>query len=108
AEDLLAGEAGDDLGDHGHAGEDHDVNGGVAVEPAEVLDEDRVAAELGVEDADAEGALDHDEDEGDGDDGGAEDLDDAGGVVGPDEEGEAEPGECGGPHLVDGDDEVEA
>ena len=41
-----------------HAREDHDVDGRVRVEPEEVLEEHRVAAERGVEDADAEDALD--------------------------------------------------
>ena len=36
------------------AGQDHDVHGRVRVEPEHVLEQDRVAAERGVEDADAE------------------------------------------------------
>ena len=38
---------------------------------------------------------------------GGEDEDDGGGVHGPEEEGESEPGEAGGAHGVEGDDEVE-
>ena len=57
AEDVLAGEARDQLADHAHGRQDHDVDGGVGVEPEEVLEEHRVAAERRVEDADAEGAL---------------------------------------------------
>ena len=57
AEDPLPREAGDDLADHAHSRQDHDVNGGVRVEPEHVLEEDRVAAELGIEDADAPEAL---------------------------------------------------
>ncbi len=37
--------------------QDHDVDGRVRVEPEEVLEQDRVAAERRVEDADVEGAL---------------------------------------------------
>jgi hypothetical protein len=54
AEDALAAEGGDHLGDDAHAGQDHDVDGGVRVEPEQVLEEKRVAALGGIEDADAE------------------------------------------------------
>ena len=53
AEDALAAEGGDDLGDDAHAGQNHDVDGGVRVEPEEVLEEKRIAALGGIEDADA-------------------------------------------------------
>ena len=49
-------------------GQDHDVDGGVRVEPEEVLEEDRVAAVLRVEDADVEEPLGADEEDRDGDD----------------------------------------
>ena len=61
AEDALAREAGDQLADHAHRRQDHDVDGRVRVEPEEVLEEDRVAAERGIEDADAEDPLEADE-----------------------------------------------
>ena len=57
AEDAAAAEAGDDLADHAHAGQDHDVDGGMAVEPEEVLEEQRIAAEIGIEDGNAAKAL---------------------------------------------------
>ena len=41
AEDPLAREAGHELADHAHGGQDHDVDRGVRVEPEEVLEEDR-------------------------------------------------------------------
>jgi hypothetical protein len=47
-----------------HARHDHDVDGGVRVEPEEVLEEHRVAAERGVEDAEAEHALHREEQRG--------------------------------------------
>src|SRR6185295_14657938 len=93
---------------HAHAGQDHDVHGRGRIEPEQVLEQDRVAAEVGVKDADAEEALDADQQDGDRHHGGAQDHDQAGGVVGPDEQGQPEPGQAGGAHLVDGDDEVQA
>ena len=43
------------------AGQHHDVDGRVRVEPEEVLEEHRIAAVRGVEDAEAEGVLDRDQ-----------------------------------------------
>ena len=54
AEDALAREAGDELADHAHGRQDHDVDGGVRVEPEQVLEEHRVAAQRGVEDAEVQ------------------------------------------------------
>ena len=81
----------------------------MAVEPEEVLEEDGIAAEGGVENADAEYALERDEGEGDGQDGRGQDEDDAGGVDAT--RGRAGGGTRSGPGqrmLVDGDDEIEA
>ncbi len=58
AEDRLPREAGDDLADHAHARQDHDVDGRVRVEPEQVLEQDRVAAQGRVEDADVQHPLD--------------------------------------------------
>ena len=44
AEDRLAGEDGDDVADHAHRRQDHDVDGGVAVEPEQVLVQERISA----------------------------------------------------------------
>ena len=57
AEDVLAAEDGNHLADDAHARQDHDVHGRMGVEPEEVLEEDGVAAELGIEDSQAEDAL---------------------------------------------------
>ena len=57
AEDALAREAGDDLADRAHRRQNHDVDGRVRVEPEHVLEQHRVAAERGIEDAEAEAAL---------------------------------------------------
>ena len=76
------------------------------VEPEQMLEQKRIAAEFGIEDSEVQRAFGHDENERDGDDRSAEDLDDAGGVMRPDEQGHAGPGHAGSAHAVDCDDEV--
>ena len=61
AEDVLAAEGGDQLADHAHRGQHHDVDGRVRVEPEEVLEQHRVAAERRIEDAEVEDALGRDQ-----------------------------------------------
>src|SRR5437667_10656266 len=77
AEDVLPREAGDELADHPHAGQDHDVDRGVRVEPEEMLEEDRIATQRGVEDAHVEHALDAEKSQHDGQYRGAEHLEQA-------------------------------
>ena len=108
AEDRLAREGRDQLAHHAERRQDHDVDGRVRVEPEQVLEQHRVAAARRVEDAEAEGALDEQHHDGDGDHRRAEHLDQAGGVVRPHEQRQAEPGHARRAHPVDGDDEVEA
>src|ERR1700722_7264395 len=107
AKDALAREAGEDLGDYTHRRQNHDVDGGVRVEPEQMLEEQRIAAEFRIEDAEMQGSLYRDQDDGDGDDGRAENLNDAGGVVRPDKQRQARPGHAGGPHAVDGHDKIQ-
>ena len=59
AKDPLLGKAGHHFGDDSHARKDHDVYGGMGVEPEEMLKEERVASYRRVEDSDAEDALEH-------------------------------------------------
>ncbi len=108
AEDRLARERGHELADDAHGGQDHDVDGGVRVEPEQVLEEDRIAAELRIEDPDVKRALGRDEKDGDRDDRRPEDLDDARRVMAPHEERQPEPREARRAHAVDRDDEVQA
>ena len=68
AEDALAREAGNDFGDHAHRRQNHDVDGGMRVEPEQVLEQQRIAAELGIEDAEMQRAFGGDQHDGDGDD----------------------------------------
>ena len=44
AEQRLAAEGRDDVGDHAHGRQDHDVHGRVRVEPEQVLPQQRLAA----------------------------------------------------------------
>src|SRR5208337_652344 len=55
-----------------------------------------------------ESSLDRHQHDGDGDHRRAENHDQAGRVVRPDEQGQAVPGEAGGAHAVNGDDEIES
>ena len=57
-----------------------------------MLEEHRIAAQGGVEDADVKDALAEEQQESDGQHRRAQNLDQAGGVVGPDEQRHAEPG----------------
>ena len=48
SENTLARKAGHDLADHAHRGQNHDVNGGVGVEPEQVLEEQGSPPSAGV------------------------------------------------------------
>src|SRR5271169_1118878 len=108
AEDPLAREAGDDLADDSHRRENHDVDGGMGVEPEQMLEEQGIAAKFGIEDSEMQRAFDGHQHDGDGDDRGSQNLDDAGGVVRPNEQGQARPGHAGSAHAVDGHHEIQA
>ena len=94
AEDALAREAGDDLADHAHAGQNHDVHGRVRVEPEQVLEQQRIAAQLRIEYADVESALQRHQQQRDGDDRSAQHHDESGSVVRPAEQRQAAPGQA--------------
>src|SRR6202041_2527183 len=108
AENAFAREAGDQLTHHAHAGQNHDVHGGMRIEPEHVLEQDGIAADGWIEDADVQQALQAQQENGDGDYGRAEDKNDTGGVHRPDEKRQSEPGEAGRAHFVNGYDEIQA
>ena len=54
AEHAPPREAGEHFGDHAHRRQDHDVDGGMAVEPEQVLEQQRIAAGGGIEDRQTE------------------------------------------------------
>src|SRR5580700_2702706 len=78
------------------------------VEPEQVLEQYRVSAEPRVKDAEVEEPFDRYEHDRDGDHWRAQDHDDAGGIVSPDEERQPVPGETGSAHAMNGDDEIES
>jgi hypothetical protein len=107
AEDLLPGEGGDDFTGHAHGRQNHDVDGRMGVEPEEMLVEQGITTECGIEDADVQHSLDHEEHQSDGQDRCGQKHDDAGGVEGPDHQRQPEPGQSWSAHAMDGDDEVQ-
>ncbi len=108
AEDLFPSKGRDDLADHAEARQDHDVNRRVAVEPEQVLEQQRVTTVSRVEDPDLEQPFDRHEDNRDRQYGGTKDEDQARRIVSPDEQGQAKPGHPGSPHRVDCHDEIQA
>src|SRR5207237_4292757 len=57
AEDGLARKSRDDLADHAHGRKNHDVDGRVRIEPEEVLEENRVAAQRRIEETEMKHAF---------------------------------------------------
>src|SRR5215475_13002438 len=77
-EDPLAREAGDDFGNDTHRRQNNDVDGGMRVEPEQVLEQQRVAAQFRIEDTEMQGAFRDNKDKRDRDDRRPKNLDDAG------------------------------
>ena len=50
AENVLVAEDRNQLADDAHARQDHDVHGRMGIEPEKMLEQHRVAAQLGIED----------------------------------------------------------
>ena len=86
AEDFLAREAGDQFADDAHAGQNHDVNRRVRIEPEQMLEQHGVAAQFGIEDADPPEAFDRHERECHREHRRRQDHDDAGRIHGPQEQ----------------------
>ena len=80
----------------------------MGIEPEQVLEEKRIATEFGIEDAEMQSAFRGHQHDGDGDDRRAQKLNDAGGVVRPDEQRQARPSHPRSTHAMDGDHEVQA
>ena len=107
AEERLAGEGRQDFRDDAHRGEHEDVHFRVAEDPEEVLPQDGLAAGGGVEEVGAEGAVEHELDQRDGDGREGEDDEDRGDERHPGEHRQAHHGHALGAHIDDGADEVE-
>ena len=61
AEHLLAAEGGDQLADDAHRRQNHDVDRRVRIEPEQVLEQHRIAADRRIEDAEVEQPLGRDQ-----------------------------------------------
>src|SRR6185437_4755652 len=57
SEDALAAEARHDFADHSHGGQNHDVHGGMRIEPEQVLKQERIATACWIKNPEIEGAL---------------------------------------------------
>src|SRR6202162_6298304 len=104
----FAREAGDQLAHHAHAGQNHDVHGGMRIEPENVLEQDGIAADGRIENADVEGAFQGHQSERNGDNRCTENLNQGSCIVGPDEQRQTAPGHTGRAHLVNGNDEIKS
>ncbi len=81
AENILAREVRNQLADHAHAGQHHDVDGRMRIEPEQMLEEDRIAADRRIKDADMRQSLEGQQQNRDRNDGRAQNHDQAGRVV---------------------------
>ena len=106
AEQWLAAEHREDLAYHAHRRKDDDVDLGVAEEPEDVLPQDRVAADAGIEERAAVVAVDEQRDEARGQDRGGEQDEDRCHEHRPYEDRHPEQGHARRAHLEDRGDEV--
>ena len=67
-EDALAREAGNNFGYNAHRRQNHDVDGRMRIEPEQMLEQERIAAEFGIEDAEMQHAFGSNHHDGDGED----------------------------------------
>src|SRR3984885_15207622 len=65
SEDALSAERGYQLADYTHAGQHHNINGGVRIEPEEVLVQNGIAAASWIENSDVQRPLADEQDHGD-------------------------------------------
>src|SRR5712671_2625591 len=80
----------------------------MGIEPEQVLEQERIAAESGIEDAEVQSTFSRDHHDSYGDNRSTEKLNDAGGIVRPDEQRKARPRHAGCAHAVNGNYEVQA
>ena len=106
-EDLFARETGDHFADHAHARQNHDVNRRMRIEPEQVLEQNRVAAEFRIENADAPDAFQRHQRQRDREHRRGQHHDEARRIQRPDEQRQPKPGQARRAHLVDGDDEIQ-
>ena len=97
----------DDFADDSHGGQNHDVHRRMAIEPEEVLVQDRIATHGRVEDSDVHRALNNEEQQGDTQHRSSEHLNDGGCINRPQKQRHAEPGHSRRTQFVNRDDEVQ-
>jgi hypothetical protein len=102
----LTGEGGGHLGQDPQVGQEHHVDRGVGVEPEELLEENRIPADLRIEPGEADLPVQEDEEGGRGEPCQAEEVEDAGGEDAPDVDGHLPEAHPLGPEVIDGGDEV--
>ena len=107
AEDGLAGEDRDHLADDAEPGQDHDVDGRVRIEPEQVLEQQRVAAQRRVEHADLEQVLEQQQDHRHRQHRRRQHVQHRRRIQRPQEQRHPVPAHARRPQLVDRDDEVE-
>ena len=107
-EDIFAREVCDQLTDHAHAGQDHDVDRRMGVEPEEMLKQDRIAPSSGIKNADMRQPFEGQQQNRDRDYRRAQNHDQAGGVMGPDKKRQTKPGHARCAHSVNRNDKIEA
>ncbi len=108
AKGWLAREDRNDVGDHSHAWQHHDVDCRVGVNPEQVLEHDRIAALGRVKEAGAEDPLGEEHGNGDADDRSGENLDPCGGIERPGKERDAHPGHAFGFQPMNGGHKIES
>ncbi len=85
SEDRFARKSRNDLADHAHRWKNHDVYGGMRIEPEEMLEKDGIAAQSGIEEAEVKHAFEAGKQQGDGNYRRPKNHHQAGGVMGPGE-----------------------
>src|SRR5689334_13976883 len=107
-EDAFAGEARNDLADDAEPWKNHDVNSGMRVEPEQVLEQQRVSMDRGVENADAKESFHAKQQQVDREYRGGQHVQHTRGVERPAEYRHLVPVHSWRPQAVDCDNEVEA
>src|SRR5579883_127987 len=99
-EDALARKTGYDFRHHCHARQDHDVHGGMRVEPEQVLEQHRIPAYFRIENPYVEEAFESNQREGDRKNRSSQHLDNGSRVMTPAEQPQARPTQAGSTHTV--------
>ena len=108
AEDFFARKTGDDFADDAHARQNHDINRRMRIKPKQMLKQNRVAAEFGIENADAPKSFQRHERERDGQNGRRQNENDARRIHGPKKNRHPKPRQSRRAHFLDRDDEIQA